>query len=592
MKRHVNLNFMFSLSVLRSPVPLLLIPLLLIPLTALAQSSILLSNTLDSLREIKTAALDDTPLLSGRLLADFYAQRGNRFVWNEPAQIATLLQLIEESRAEGFVPEDFHAETVRALNRPMAIADLSEEQRIAADIKLSDALLRYVHHTRFGKLDPVAVDPQHNDREPVSSSQLLADMTGMLESDDAKRFLASRFAHPFWYGDLKRALLQYSGGAHLAGLAPLPSGANLARGQRDRRVPLLRERLQLTGDHPADVPADAADRYLFDEPLYAAVTGFQRRFGLTPDGVVGPTTIATLNQPFDAAKAERIRINLERMRWLYNELPEHYVFVDVADYQAQVVRDGSIVWSTRVIVGEQESQTPMFRDTMNHLVFNPTWTVPISIQKTMGRVSARYTVVDRQTGHKSNGGDASNYKRYRVVQKPGPGNALGRVKFMFPNRHSVYLHDTPNKGLFARASRALSHGCVRVQDPVRLAEILLQESRWDRPRIDQALSGDRTRYVNLEQGLPVLLYYLTARADAQGAVRFRADIYGRDQRLQEMFASPVLRARIAFPEPEVIPDAESAPAAPVPAAPIDQAPDPASPASFGIQLIQATHRIP
>ena len=555
-------------------------------LPALAHPSSLLGSTLEALRESETTALEGVHLLSGRLLAEFYAREGNEPVWTDPARIDALLLLVEESRLEGFAPQDFHVETLRELSLPHAFDALSEAERIGADIKLSDALLRYVHHTRFGKLDPVAVDPKRNDRKPVPAEQLLADMAGALEADDPEAFLSARFQYPFWYEDLKRGLARYLGKANLEGLAPLPAGVILTQGSRDPRVVLLRERLRLIGDREIPVPADATR---FDESLHAAVVDFQRRFDLSADGVVGPATIAALNQPFDAGKVERIRINLERMRWLYNDLGADYLFVDVADYKAHVVRDGGIVWSTRVIVGEKDAQTPMFRDTMEHLVLNPTWTVPISIQKKMGRVSSTYTLVDRQTGRKSSGGDASNYKRYRVVQQPGPRNALGRVKFMFPNRHSVYLHDTPNKGLFSQTSRALSHGCVRVQDPLRLAEILLQESNWDRGKIDQVLDGSRTRYVNLEKALPVLLYYLTARADEHGAVRFRPDIYGRDQGLLELFAKPVLRTRIAFPEPPAQPDVESAPA--LPPAPADPEPD-APPAANAVRLTQTESPAP
>ncbi|PQJ95629.1 L,D-transpeptidase family protein [Chromatium okenii] len=521
-------------------------------LPQLGHSSTLLNSTLESLRETKTVAFDGVPLLSGRLLAEFYARRGNALVWTTPARVAELLHLTHESQTEGFAPEDFHVATLRALSAPDALNSLAEPARIAADLKLSDALLRYVHHTRFGKLDPLEVDPQYNDRDPVPASLLLKDMLGAVDAVDMQGFLATRQQHPFWYNALKEALTQFIPQADIADLPPLASGANLVKGSRDPRIPLLRERLRILNGHKSTA-FTLPDADLFDAQLYAEVVAFQRRFGLFPDGVIGPTTIATLNQPVDVEKADRIRINLERMRWLFNDLASDYVFVDVANYQAHVVRDGAIAWSTRVIVGQTDSQTPMFRDTMNHLVLNPTWTVPISIQKTMGQVSANYMVVDRQTGRKSNGGNVSNYRRYSVIQPPGPKNALGRVKFMFPNRHSVYLHDTPNKSLFARSSRALSHGCVRVENPVKLAEILLHESDWDRARIDQVLDGSKTRYVNLQQGLPVLLYYLTAYANAPGKVSFRPDMYQRDQRVKELFAAPVLSARIAFPDAKMLP---------------------------------------
>ncbi len=534
-----------------------LVSLLLILMPVLASANTLLGNTLDSLREPKTAALDGVSLLSGRLLAEFYAQRDNALVWTDPARIDALLQVVEASPAEGFVPEDFHVATLRLLREPRAFDALSESARIAADIKLSDALLRYVHHTRFGKLDPVAVDRKWNDRAPVPAERLIADMRGALEAADLQAFLASRLSYPFWYEHLRQALNQSAGAARLAGVPPVPPGPALVKGNRGPRVALLRERLHRLGDQSAPLSATPD---LFDDALHAEVVAFQHRFKLSPDGVVGPATIAAINTPFDAKKIERIRINLERMRWLYDDLPADYVFVDVAHYMAHVVRDGDIVWSTRVVVGAEDAQTPMFRDNMDHLVFNPTWTVPISIQKKMGKVSASYTLVDRQTGRKFSGGDASNYKRYRVVQQPGPRNALGQVKFMFPNRHSVYLHDTPSKALFGRSTRALSHGCVRVQNPTRLAEMLLNRPDWDQARIATVIQGERTRYVNLDRPLPVLLYYLTAKADEQGAVSFRSDVYGRDQRLQELFAEPVLSARIAFEPPVTAPPPDAEPA--------------------------------
>ncbi|NEV61912.1 L,D-transpeptidase family protein [Thiorhodococcus minor] len=515
----------------------------------------LLARSLDAMSRADTAVVGGIQLLSPRLLADFYTQRGNVLVWTDAQQLRELLEIVDGSAAEGLSPADFHAAALRARSSAGAPRGLSAAERLTADLQLSDALLRYVHHTRFGKLDPKAVDPKWNDRAPVPAAALLADMHGALDAPDLSDFLVSRLAPPFWYQDLKAALANLTDMEHLKGLPPLPSGPNLAKGSRGARVALVRERLQLLGHH--DDSALPADLELFDDALAEAVMAFQRRVGLSPDGVVGPRTLAVINDPVDEAKIEKVRINLERMRWLYDDLPSDYVFVDVANYLAHLVRNGEIAWSTRVIVGTEKDQTPMFRDSMEHLVFNPTWSVPISIQKKMGNVSAKYTLVDRRTGRKTNGGNASNYKRYRVVQKPGPGNALGQVKFMFPNRHAVYLHDTPSRGLFGRSQRALSHGCVRVQNPLKLAELLLGESGWSPSRIGSAVKRARTRYVHLDEHLPVLLYYLTARANAQGGVYFRKDIYGRDPALREAFAGEVRRARIAFDEASPIPAGEA-----------------------------------
>lgn len=523
---------------------------------AALSANALLAHSLDALAQADSAVVGEAPLLSPRLLADFYAQRGNHLLWTDARKRRELLDVVEGSTAEGLSPADFHAETLRALSPEDALRGLSPADRLAADLQLSDALLRYVHHTRFGKLDPKAVDPKWNDRAPIPAAALLADMHGALDAADLGDFLENRQTPPFWYLDLRRALGNLTDMEHLKGLPPLPPGPNLAKGSRSARVALLRERLQLMGHH--DDAALPEDLERFDDALVETVMEFQRRVGLRPDGVVGPRTLAVINDPVDETKVEQVRINLERMRWLYDDLPSDYIFVDVASYLAHLVRKGDIAWSTRVIVGTEKDQTPMFRDSMEHLVFNPTWNVPVSIQKKMGNVSAKYTLVDRRTGRKSNGGNASDYKRYRVVQKPGPRNALGQVKFMFPNRHAVYLHDTPSRGLFGRSQRALSHGCVRVQDPLKLAELLLDESGWSPARIASAIKNARTRYVNLDEHLPVLLYYLTARANEQGGVYFRKDIYGRDPGLREAFAGMVTRARIAFEEPSPIPVGESA----------------------------------
>jgi murein L,D-transpeptidase YcbB/YkuD len=264
---------------------------------------------------------------------------------------------------------------------------------------------------------------------------------------------------------------------------------------------------------------------------------------------VGPATLAALNAHGDEDWASRIRINLERMRWLSHDLPEEYVFVDVAGFSVNLAREGRFVWSTRAIVGTPETQTPMFRDTIDHLVFNPTWTVPASIQRKMGRISSDFRVVDRRSGKPVSRGDARDHTRYLLVQQPGPKNALGRVKFMFPNRHAVYLHDTPARALFERQARDLSNGCVRIEKPLELAETILSRSSWSGAEIGHVLSRGRTRSVPLTETLPVLLYYLTAFADDQGKVGFRRDFYGRDPALREAFSAAVTSARIAFPDP-------------------------------------------
>ena len=571
--------------------------LLAAALPAAGDANALLSSTLESLRDSETVSMAGTPLLSGRLLSDFYAQRGDEPVWTDQARITALLRLIEETPTEGFSTRDFNIDLVRQAAQPGGLDERAGAARLALDIQLSDALLRYVHHTRFGKLDPIAVNRKWNDRAPVPAELLIADMNGALDAARLDVFLSSRMQRPFWYQDLVSALRRLAGPEDLRDRPQVPPGPVLKEGSRGPRVAALRERLIPTLESGSAQPADPE---LFDPGLLAAVKAFQAKAGLTPDGVVGPGTLAAINSPGDRQGLTQVRMNLERMRWLFNDLPSDYIFVDVTDYMAHLIRDGKIAWSTRVIVGSEKDQTPMFRDSMEHVVLNPTWSVPVSIQKKMGGLSSRYSLVDRRTGRKVRGGNAADYKRYRIEQAPGPTNALGRVKFIFPNRHAVYLHDTPSRGLFANSSRALSHGCVRVQNPVKLAELLLGESGWDRTKIDRVISTNKTRYVHLDEKLPVLIYYLTARANAQGVVEHRRDIYERDGALRKAFESADAgRVRIAFPEPLPIaaPEANPAAAPAIEAKPEtpEKGPTPAIPdgmSKSGVRLTQVDSREP
>lgn len=547
------------------PRPLAVIALIVAWAAAPLPADELLRSTLDSLREAESAAIGGVPLLSGRLLGEFYAGRGHAPAWGDRARVEALIALVEQSPADGFVPEDFHAASLRRLAAPGGLESLGGSERLGADIVLSDALLRYVHHHRYGKVDPVALDPTWNDRAAASSEVLLADLHWALSGEDLAARLAGRFPRPFWYRELRLALQRATARPDLAGLPPLPAGPNLGLGSRGPQVVRLRERLRLLDGQGA---GSGPDPDLFDAELRARVAAFQRRTGLAADGIVGPDTLAALNGSVGEGAAERIRINLERMRWLYQDLPEQYVFVDVAGYRVQLVRRDATAWSTRAIVGKPETQTPMFRDTIDHLVFNPTWTVPASIQRRMGRVSDDYRLVDRRTGARVGRGDARDHRRYLLVQEPGPRNALGRVKFMFPNSHAIYLHDTPSTGLFARRTRTLSNGCVRVQSPLELAELLLGQARWDQSAIQRVVTRGKTRYVDLTEPIPVLLYYLTAYADETGTVGFRKDVYGRDAALREALSTPVVRARIAFPESQApVPSDPHLLAAPADAAP-------------------------
>jgi len=309
----------------------------------------------------------------------------------------------------------------------------------------------------------------------------------------------------------------------------------------DPRVPLLRARLTASGDFAQAVAPQ--ENSIYDAPLIAAVEAFQQRHGLTVDGAVGRGTLAALNVPL-ATRIDQIRINLERIRWVFRDLGEEYVAVNIAGFQAAYFRQGELRWRGRAIVGRPYRQTPIFRDEMSYLELNPTWTVPPTIlredilpklRQNPGYLrEKKLRVVDPNGGAVSAAGIdwrqvSANGFRWFLRQEPGPDNALGRIKFMFPNAHAVYLHDTPSRELFAQAERSFSSGCIRIERPLDLAvELLGDPQRWTLATLEAALATQRTQRVNLPRRIPVMLLYLTVFPDENGSLQFYRDIYDRD----------------------------------------------------------------
>ena len=319
----------------------------------------------------------------------------------------------------------------------------------------------------------------------------------------------------------------------------MPGGEVLKVGSTGTRVAALRARLTITGDLTAPDPADPE---VFDEGLEAGVKRFQERHGLDPDGKVGPQSVEELNVPVEA-RIDQIRATLERVRWVFRDVEEDYLIVDIAGFHAYLFKEGERIWSTRVQVGKAYHATPVFKDTMLYLDFNPTWTIPPGIlrNETLPRVRKDPDYLSRNNmSVVTNSGKivdpstidwaatATKGFPYMIRQEPGPHNALGRVKFIFPNQYMVYLHDTPSKGLFTRTERAFSHGCIRTENPFELATLLLGDQGWDRARVDQVVASKKNTRVNLEEPITVMLLYWTAEADAEGTVFFRRDVYDRD----------------------------------------------------------------
>ena len=489
------------------------------------------------------------------LLPKIYEARAFEPAWRDAAQVDSLLELIDEAYREGLDRVDYHDTAVRAAReRFVDSGAVPVNERAALDIMLTDSVIRLGYHLRFGKVDPLALDSHWNlSRELVNQDPVMT-LQAAIDAPSMRDFAAQVLPRNPLYRRLTAALADYRAIAAGGGWPQVPDGETMRPGMGDARVPLLEQRLRVSGDLPPAVGAQQAPSNATGEPVYAgevvaAVRRFQGRHGLAADGVIGRSTLAALNVPVER-RIEQIRASLERARWVLADLGNEFVVVNIAGFQLYLVRDGSIVWRTRVQVGRPYRRTPVFKAALTYLVFNPTWTVPPTIlredvlpavrRNTEYLASRNIDVIDgggRIVDPASIDWNGQRSFPYRFVQRPGPMNALGQVKFMFPNDHAVYLHDTPSRDLFERDSRAFSSGCIRVEYPHELAQQLLGP-KWDAARIDAVIAGGRTDTVFLDTPVDVLLLYWTAEVDETGRVVFWPDVYERDRGVIEELGKP------------------------------------------------------
>jgi L,D-transpeptidase YcbB len=495
------------------------------------------------------------PVAARNLIPKIYEARAFTPTWWSPEQVDSLLEVIDGSYLEGLDPRDYHVEAVRAARAAFTnVEALSAAERAGYDIMLTDTVIRLGYHLRFGKVDPIALDPHWNGSRVLKDEDPAKTIQAAIDSPSIAEFAERAIPRAFLYDRFKVALAEYRNIAAGGGWPTVPSGPALKPGMTDERVPVIARRLAVTRD--LDARLEAALTTLYDGEVVTAVRRFQERHGLAADGAIGKATLDAMNVPVER-RIDEIRANLERARWLLYDPESEYLVANIAGFQAYLVRRGEVVWRTRVQVGQPYRQTPVFGAKMSYLVFNPTWTVPPGILRRdivpQQRRNPDYLAGRNIELFDGNGAlvdpasvdwSSSSVFAYRYVQRPGPTNALGRVKFMFPNEYSVYFHDTPSRDLFSRDSRAFSSGCIRVENPYELALQLLGPG-WSQQRIDELIASGRTETVLLDKPMQVLLLYWTTEVDVAGRIAFFPDVYSRDAAviaaLAEPFkASPVL----------------------------------------------------
>ena len=488
-------------------------------------------------------------------LVRFYEKHNFKLIWFNPKGITPqgkdLLKILANAAREGLNPTQYQVSQLEPIIQNLIWREDEEtsaplNQIIPLDIAFTRSFLKYASDLQHGRMYPkeftVADRPGITFFPEIATIRLKT----AVRQGDLKSFFAALTPRHTEYDSLKQHLDHYETIKQLGGWQQIPSGPSLKIGLRSPRIPILSRRLLITGDLPL---AQFSTQDHFTESLEKAVIRYQHRNGLEADGIAGKATLDCLNISVEQRIAQ-IKLNMERWRWLPPDLGPRHLMVNIPGFELKITQNHLPQETMRVIVGRKKRQTPLLSSTMTYLELNPFWNVPSRIARKdilpKIQIDPHYLVKNSirvLTGweHNSlmlNPSDidwqkfSTKYLPYRFRQDPSPKNALGQIKFMFPNHQSIYIHDTPGKSLFKKEVRSFSSGCIRVEDPVTLAQLLLENQQWDIRRINNAIDSQKRRVIVMEEPIPVHLVYFTAWTDGRdGTLSFRKDIYGRDQRL-------------------------------------------------------------
>ena len=484
------------------------------------------------------------PALIDQALIKLYREHGMQPLWltedtNMPTAGANdLIEVLQNSFQDGLNPDDYKVAEILTLLPRQDIAS-----RVRLDVLLTMVLGRYVADMREGSADPCLLDPKLFAAARDKKVDLFTVVQSGLNTPDIKKFLRNQAPSHADYAGLRKALAKYRTIFEQGEWDGIPTGRTIKRGMVDPRLPLICRHLQRSGDLISR-PSQCSK---YTREIEEAIKNFQHRFQLEADGVIGKRTVAALNIPISRL-IKKIILNMERWRWLPHRLQGKRIFVNIAGFQLFGATDEQVQIRMPVIVGKKYHETPVFTGMMKYLVINPYWNIPdsIAVKEIVPHMIRNPDYLHKQhirifRGWSENAPEidptsinwrtiGKNIKRYRLRQDAGPTNALGRIKFIFPNPYHVYLHDTPARQLFKRSNRSFSHGCIRVSRPLDLAVYVLKDMKkhLDKEQLQQLIDTGKRKVILLDRRIPVHVLYRTVHVTLEGTTFFYPDIYGRD----------------------------------------------------------------
>lgn len=496
-------------------------------------------------------SVDGIELFSQVELPQFYSYRGFELAWKDKINKKDLKESIESSYDEGLDPADYHLKKIKELIGKSKKGKLSNDELVDLDLLLSDALILYGSHLLEGKLEQSALRKNWDVEKNEKPEHIDSLLTVTLHNHTVKQALDNLKPNNYMYKLMKSHLKRLREEAKDGGWPLVSEGATLKPGDSSARIVEVRKYLIAVGDLKK---GKVADKYVYDEDLEIAVKRFQIRHKLTDDAAIGKGTIAQMRVPIEE-RINTVILNLERMRWIFHQPDDDFLMVNIAGFRVKRITNKEEVFDSRVIVGKYHHETPVFKGVMKYIVMNPTWTLPYSIathetlpklKKDPGYLAAKHMEVMDRNGTILNPANidwndysAGNFP-FQIRQKAGPWNALGEVKFIFPNKYAVYLHDTPSRGLFNVQDRAFSHGCIRTEQKWELLMSLMDDPDvWNMDKINEILKSGKTTNIPLPKPINIYLIYLTAAVDQQNNLMFMKDIYKRDDKVLQALEKPV-----------------------------------------------------